>query len=100
MFRLAGGVHLDPVVSFDEEAKVGKQAALAVGLTVASCGFFAGSISGASMNPARSIPPRILGDLLRCMGSLAAPDAENAKPLPARKCSFDTAGVREMVVPR
>ncbi len=43
------------------EAAVGKQAALAVGLTVAACGFFAGPISGASMNPARSIAPQIIG---------------------------------------
>ncbi|MBV8066724.1 MAG: aquaporin, partial [Candidatus Eremiobacteraeota bacterium] len=26
-----------------------------------ACGFFAGPISGASMNPARSIPPQIIG---------------------------------------
>lgn len=45
----------------EEESTIGKQAALAVGLTVAACGFFAGPISGASMNPARSIPPQILG---------------------------------------
>lgn len=45
----------------EEEAAVGKQAAVAVGLTVAACGFFAGPISGASMNPARSIPPQLLG---------------------------------------
>jgi aquaporin Z len=45
----------------EEEAKVGRQAALAVGLTVAACGFFAGPISGASMNPARSIPPQLIG---------------------------------------
>jgi aquaporin Z len=45
----------------EEEAVVGKQAALAVGLTVATCGFFAGPVSGASMNPARSIAPQILG---------------------------------------
>lgn len=45
----------------EEHAVVGKQAALAVGLTVATCGFFAGEISGASMNPARSIAPQIVG---------------------------------------
>jgi aquaporin Z len=43
----------------EAEAKVGKQAALAVGLSVATCGFFVGPISGASMNPGRSIPPQI-----------------------------------------
>jgi len=45
----------------EQEAVVGKQSALAVGLTVAACGFFAGAISGASMNPARSIAPQIVG---------------------------------------
>lgn len=45
----------------EEEATIGKQAAIAVGLTVAACGFFAGPISGASMNPGRSIPPQIAG---------------------------------------
>jgi aquaporin Z len=44
-----------------QQATVGKQAALAVGLTVAACGLFAGPISGASMNPARSIPPQAFG---------------------------------------
>lgn len=44
-----------------EKAVVGKQSALAVGFAVAACGLFAGSISGASMNPARSIAPQILG---------------------------------------
>jgi aquaporin Z len=47
----------------EQEGVVGKQAALAVGLTVACCGFFAGPISGASMNPGRSIPPQIAGQL-------------------------------------
>lgn len=42
------------------KAAVGKQSALAVGFAVAACGFFAGPISGASMNPARSIAPQIL----------------------------------------
>ncbi len=64
-----------------KEAAVGKQAALAVGLTVAACGFFAGPVSGASMNPARSIPPQILGgaeDLIwiyavgPCLGAVLA----------------------------
>jgi aquaporin Z len=44
-----------------DKAAIGKQSALAVGFAVAACGFFAGSISGASMNPARSIAPQILG---------------------------------------
>ncbi|HEY6487425.1 MAG TPA: aquaporin [Candidatus Cybelea sp.] len=45
----------------EDESKVGKQAAVAVGLTVAACGLFAGPISGASMNPARSIPAQLIG---------------------------------------
>lgn len=49
------------LMTSEEAATVGKQAALAVGLTVAACGFFAGPISGASMNPARSIPPQLIG---------------------------------------
>lgn len=49
------------LMTCEEEATIGKQAALAVGLTVAACGFFAGPISGASMNPARSIPVQLVG---------------------------------------
>jgi len=45
----------------EQKGSVGKQAALAVGMTVALCGLFAGPISGASMNPARSIAPQVLG---------------------------------------
>lgn len=47
----------------DADSAVGKQGALAVGFTVAACGFAGGSISGASMNPARSIAPQIVGGL-------------------------------------
>lgn len=43
-----------------EAPKIGKDAALAVGFTIAVCGFAGGSISGASMNPARSIAPLLL----------------------------------------
>jgi aquaporin Z len=43
-----------------EQPAIGKQAALAVGLAVAACGLCAGPISGASMNPARSIAPQLL----------------------------------------
>lgn len=49
------------LLTAEQEASIGKQAAVAVGLTVAVCGFFAGPISGASMNPARSIPPELFG---------------------------------------
>jgi glycerol uptake facilitator-like aquaporin len=42
------------------EAVVGKDVALAVGLAIAACGLFAGALSGASTNPARSIVPLVL----------------------------------------
>ncbi len=44
---------------------VGPNAALAVGGTIALCGLFAGPISGASMNPARSLGPALLGGATR-----------------------------------
>jgi aquaporin Z len=44
----------------DPQGAIGKQAALAVGFSVAACGFFAGPVSGASMNPARSITTQIM----------------------------------------
>jgi aquaporin Z len=44
-----------------QDATVGKQAALAVGGTVALCGLFSRPMSGASMNPARSLGPAIVG---------------------------------------
>ncbi len=48
------------LMTAQEQATVGKQAALAVGFTIAACGLAAGSISGASMNPARTIAPQLL----------------------------------------
>ena len=47
----------------EHEATVGKNAAIAVGLTVAACGFFLGPVSGASMNPARTLAPQIFGGI-------------------------------------
>ncbi len=52
------------LMTAQEQAVVGKQAALAVGLTISTCGFVAGAISGASMNPARTIAPEILSGSL------------------------------------
>ena len=49
------------LMTASENAVVGKETALAVGLAVAACGFFGGPVSGASMNPARSIAPQLLG---------------------------------------
>lgn len=40
---------------------VGPNAALAVGATISLCGLFAAPISGASMNPARSLGPMLVG---------------------------------------
>jgi aquaporin Z len=44
---------------------VGADAALAVGGTIALCGLFAGPVSGASMNPARSLGPAVVSGALR-----------------------------------
>ncbi|HEY4441122.1 MAG TPA: aquaporin [Candidatus Elarobacter sp.] len=43
----------------EEKAVVGKNAAIAVGFTVAALGLFASPLTGASMNPARSLGPAI-----------------------------------------
>jgi aquaporin Z len=45
-------------------AVVGRNAAIAVGGTVALCGLFARPISGASMNPARSLGPALVSGQL------------------------------------
>jgi aquaporin Z len=57
---LTFGVVLVILACAQQEAVIGKQSALAVGLMVAACGLFAGPLSGASMNPARSIAPQVL----------------------------------------
>jgi aquaporin Z len=59
-FTLTLALMLVILMTSQEQASVGKQAALAVGFMVASCGFAAGPISGASMNPARTLAPQIL----------------------------------------
>ncbi len=46
-----------------EKPVVGKNAALAVGFTVACCGLFSSPVTGASMNPARSFGPAMASGL-------------------------------------
>lgn len=48
-----------------DERAVGGSAALVVGLTVGFCALVGGPITGASMNPARSLGPALVGDLWR-----------------------------------
>lgn len=58
----------------EQKPVVGKNAALAVGFTVALCGLFASPVSGASMNPARSLGPAVVsGDLHFAWIYLAGP---------------------------
>jgi len=45
----------------EQGAVIGKQAAVAVGFATSACGFCGGFLSGASMNPARSIAPQLIG---------------------------------------
>ena len=47
---------------------VGHNAAIAVGGTIAVCGLFASPISGASMNPARSLAPDLVAGTLGSAG--------------------------------
>ncbi len=55
---------------------IGHNAAIAVGATVALLGLFASPISGASMNPARSLGPDIVGaDFTGWWVSVAGPVA-------------------------
>jgi aquaporin Z len=59
-FVLTAVVMLVILATATQEAIVARDAALAVGLTVCACGFFAGGVSGASMNPARTLAPELL----------------------------------------
>lgn len=59
-FVLTFALVLVILMTAQEQPAIGQQAALAVGFVVAACGFAAGPISGASMNPARTIAPQLL----------------------------------------
>ncbi len=48
-----------------DERSAGAPAAMVVGLTVGFCALVGGPITGASMNPARSFGPALVGDLWR-----------------------------------
>jgi len=48
----------------EEKPVIGPQAAIAVGGTIALCGLFASPISGASMNPARSLGPQLVSGMI------------------------------------
>lgn len=52
------------LMTAQEQAVVGPQAAIAVGFVVAACGFAGGGISGASMNPARSLAAQVVAGTL------------------------------------
>jgi aquaporin Z len=57
---LTFAVMLVILMTAQEQPAVGRHAALAVGFVVATCGLAAGPISGASMNPARTLAAQIL----------------------------------------
>ncbi|HEY1680420.1 MAG TPA: aquaporin [Candidatus Tumulicola sp.] len=48
------------LMTAEEKSAVGPNTALAAGFAVAACGFVGGPLSGASMNPARTIAPQLL----------------------------------------
>jgi aquaporin Z len=48
----------------DRHSLIGTEAAIAVGATISLCGLFGGTLSGASMNPARSLGPAVVDGAL------------------------------------
>ena len=52
-----------------DDRVAGGTAALAVGFTVGFCALTGGTLTGASMNPARSLGPALVGGLWRAIGS-------------------------------
>jgi hypothetical protein len=87
---LTFAVMLVILMTAQEQAAVGKQAALAVGFVVAACGFAAGPISGASMNPARTIAPQLVaGAFGNVWIYIAGPLIGAALAVGATRCSAD-----------
>ena len=62
------------------KATIGTEAAIAVGATIAVCGFWGGPLTGASMNPARSLGPAIVADHLSTWWIYAVGPALGAIP--------------------
>ncbi len=60
------------------EAEVGREAAIAIGFAIAAAGFAGGTISGASMNPARSLAPQLFAGQFSIMWIYAAGPALGA----------------------
>lgn len=82
---------------------VGEGAALAIGATIGLCAMFAGPITGASMNPARSLGPALVGGELHALwlylaappigaalGALAYQFVRGEQPRPAELHSAET----------
>ncbi len=82
---LGAGLSLEVILSFclmfvivavaTDSRAVGELAGIAIGTTVSVCAYFGGPLTGASMNPARSLGPALLnGDLSQmwvyCLGPL------------------------------
>jgi aquaporin Z len=71
-FVLSFALILVILMTAQEKPVVGPQAALAVGCTIAACGFAGGPLSGASMNPARTIAAQLLSGQFSNMWIYAA----------------------------
>jgi aquaporin Z len=95
---LTFGLMLTILLTAAEEAVVGKQAAVAIGFVVAGFGMTAGPISGASMNPARSLAPQLLGgayDLMWIYAFGPLVGAALAVPVHGWLCGPPDSGERE-----
>ncbi|MGB1581423.1 MAG: MIP/aquaporin family protein [Nevskiales bacterium] len=70
----------------------GLMAGVAIGATVALCALFAGPLTGASMNPARSLGPALVsGEMAQLWLYLMAPIVGTALAVPACRLACDSA---------